>query len=324
MSKLILRGIENVELSICIPAYNRVDTLKEAIDSVLNLQQNGIIYNCIISEDNSKNHKAIYELITSYNDVRIIYYFNETPLGMAENWNNCLKLAKSKYAALLHDDDYLYDDYLYTVRKIWELDIKFDIMYFAHDVQIYDRIEQNNYTGAKKIYKENQQDKLRRMTSGDYYFGACDTYYVPTCGCLYKREEILKMGGYRKKDGFSADEILGEIISRKKKEYFYNHVVAVYRYTDTNLSQDIRVKRKFVEEGVYHRYEMGDNMLRYKILNKIFGKGFYIVLSGRWYERLVPDKVATNLEKILAKIFNVFRRIYIYGRGFSVCCSKKI
>ena len=45
MSKLILRGIENVELSICIPAYNRVDTLKEAIDSVLNLQQNGIIYN---------------------------------------------------------------------------------------------------------------------------------------------------------------------------------------------------------------------------------------------------------------------------------------
>ena len=43
MSKLILRGIENVELSICIPAYNRVDTLKEAIDSVLNLQQNGII-----------------------------------------------------------------------------------------------------------------------------------------------------------------------------------------------------------------------------------------------------------------------------------------
>ena len=53
MSKLILRGIENVELSICIPAYNRVDTLKEAIDSVLNLQQNGIIYNCIISEDNS-------------------------------------------------------------------------------------------------------------------------------------------------------------------------------------------------------------------------------------------------------------------------------
>ena len=65
-------------------------------------------------------------------------------------------------------------------------------------------------------------------------------------------------------------------------------------------------------------------MLRYKILNKIFGKGFYIVLSGRWYERLVPDKVATNLEKILAKIFNVFRRIYIYGRGFSVCCSKKI
>jgi glycosyltransferase involved in cell wall biosynthesis len=92
-----------VSVSICIPAYNQVESFKRALDSLLN--QSFEDYEIIVTDDSDNDD--IFNLIqSSSHSQKIQYHKNSQRLGAPENWNRAISLADGKYIKILHHDDW--------------------------------------------------------------------------------------------------------------------------------------------------------------------------------------------------------------------------
>lgn len=94
--------VGNPLVSVVIPAYNRPDTLKIAIDSVLEQTYPNI--EIIICDDSTDDR--VQEMLGPYlgSNPKIKYYKNERNLFL-ENWHKCYDLASGEYINYLMDDD---------------------------------------------------------------------------------------------------------------------------------------------------------------------------------------------------------------------------
>lgn len=88
-------------MSILMPVYNCALYLTEAIDSILN--QTFTNFELIVLDDGSTDGSA--GIAKSYSDSRIVYHCNEKNIGLANNLNVGLRMAKGKYIARMDGDD---------------------------------------------------------------------------------------------------------------------------------------------------------------------------------------------------------------------------
>lgn len=90
-------------ISVIMSTHNRSNTLKRAIDSILN--QTYTDYEFIICNDNSSDNTneilAYYE--SEYNNIKVIT--NEINLGLQKSLNKCIKESSGQYIARMDDDD---------------------------------------------------------------------------------------------------------------------------------------------------------------------------------------------------------------------------
>ncbi len=97
------------DLTITIPFYSNVDYLQAALDSVV--QQTSPSWTVIVVDDAGPEPGA-RDLVASYRDPRMSYLRNDRNLGLAGNWNRCLRLATTDLVCLFHADDLLAPDYV--------------------------------------------------------------------------------------------------------------------------------------------------------------------------------------------------------------------
>ncbi len=88
-------------ISVLMPVYNCALYLVEAVESILN--QTFTDFELIILDDCSTDNSA--DIAKSFTDKRIIYHRNDTNLGLANNLNVGLRMAKGKYIARMDGDD---------------------------------------------------------------------------------------------------------------------------------------------------------------------------------------------------------------------------
>lgn len=321
MSTYLMSGnpeiTDDIELTIGIPSYKRTDKLKEAIDSVFAQKNKNIKFKLLISEDDTENHERIKEIIESYHDERIVYYRNVPALGMSENWNQCFRLAKTKYVALLHDDDYLKDNYLDVVEELFsQKKVHFDVVSFDHDLSVNGRVAKPVYGRVKKLYNNMQNDRFHKVKRGDYFFGNLANKLVPSCGTLYDRQKMVAGGGYFPSDGYSADVRFCERCCRERDIYFLKKNVAVYRCWDEHLSSQREVKLAFVTEGVKHRMTMTGI---YGMLASFLGRDTLKYATCKpYFHSFFPEDVVTRKMKVKAGIYNVLCHVYIYTRSLMI------
>ena len=90
-------------ISICIPAYKRLDFLKRLLDSIS--IQTFKDFEVIITDDSPGND--VEEFCKLYSQkFAIIYKKNTEQLGTPQNWNEAINLANGKWIKLMHDDDW--------------------------------------------------------------------------------------------------------------------------------------------------------------------------------------------------------------------------
>lgn len=98
-----------MQLSICIPTYNRAKLLKECLDSVINQvkgkEQVEIVICDNASPDDTENIVKGY--IGNYPFMK--YFRNNQNLGYVKNQLKCFKNAQGQYLAILCDDDLYLD-----------------------------------------------------------------------------------------------------------------------------------------------------------------------------------------------------------------------
>lgn len=105
-----------IPISVVMPAYNAENTIKDAIDSVLN--QSFTDFEFIIVDDGSTDNTV--SIINSYKDSRIRLVKNEH--DFINTLNTGMQAAKGKYIARMDADDMMYIDRLRIQYAIMEED----------------------------------------------------------------------------------------------------------------------------------------------------------------------------------------------------------
>lgn len=94
-------------LTFAIPYYRGRDYLREAIASVL--AQTVSEWLLLVVDD--RGPEPADDVVAAFDDPRITYVRNERNLGLAGNWNECLRLATTPWVTILHGDDRLLPAY---------------------------------------------------------------------------------------------------------------------------------------------------------------------------------------------------------------------
>ena len=102
-------------ISICIPTYSRLEYLKQAVDSCL--KQKYEAFEICVSQDPKPDGldnaiKTYCEEMVKLYPNKFRYNFNTKNLGLAGNWNVCVRIAKGDYLIIIGDDDLLSEDFL--------------------------------------------------------------------------------------------------------------------------------------------------------------------------------------------------------------------
>ena len=94
-------------ITFAIPYYRGRDYLGEAIRSVL--AQTASDWNLLVVDDCGP--EPAEDVVAGFDDPRITYVRNERNLGLAGNWNECVRLANTPWVTILHGDDRLLPEY---------------------------------------------------------------------------------------------------------------------------------------------------------------------------------------------------------------------
>jgi glycosyltransferase involved in cell wall biosynthesis len=95
--------MDDVFISICIPAYKNTTFLKRLLDSIAiqTFRNFEVILTDDSPDDSVRNFVAAYK---GFSDIQ--YRKNDPTLGTPENWNEGLRRAKGEWIKIMHDDDW--------------------------------------------------------------------------------------------------------------------------------------------------------------------------------------------------------------------------
>lgn len=117
-------------VTIGIPTYNRVELLREAIDSVL--AQTMADLEVIVFDDGSIDGTA--ELVAGYDDPRLSYRRNAANLGHPANVTQILTAGTAPYVGMLFDDDVMFADHLATVCRLLDANPTAAVAHTAYEL----------------------------------------------------------------------------------------------------------------------------------------------------------------------------------------------
>lgn len=177
-----------MKVSIITTCYNRVSTIRGAIESVLSQDYSDIEY---IIVDGASTDGTV-DILNEYRD-RITKIISEPDHGMYEAINKGINLATGDVIGLVHSDDFLYDTHV--VRHI---------------------VEKMNETGADFLYgnglfvnQENTNKIVRDWIGGNYRIWKVRHGWLPLHPtCYIRRDIMMKKGLYNKTFRIAADSDL--------------------------------------------------------------------------------------------------------------------
>lgn len=108
--------MNNRNIDIVIPTYNRSGQLRLAIESVF--AQTVGDFNLYVLDNCSTDDTA--EIASHYESRGLTYIRNPSNLGMVGNWNRALTVGNAPYLLILHDDDELAPEFLATTLPMIE------------------------------------------------------------------------------------------------------------------------------------------------------------------------------------------------------------
>lgn len=174
-----------MKVSIITTCYNRVNTIRGAIESVLAQSYPDIEY---IIVDGASTDGSM-DIINEYSD-RIARIVSEPDGGMYEAINKGIRLATGDIIGLVHSDDFLYDNDVVARIVVKMKDANADFLY-GNGVYV-------NYENTAKV--------VRNWISGVYEPWKVRRGWLPLHPTCYMRRELMeKRGLYDESFKIAAD-----------------------------------------------------------------------------------------------------------------------
>jgi len=158
-------------ISVCIPVYNGALYLEECIRSITDQGHRNI--EIIVSDDHSTDgsFEIAKKLQAEIPGIQWKLVQHTERLGMAANWNYCLKMAEGEFVKVMGQDDILYRDSLAAQSAILEKHPGVSLVVSGCDIM---------GAGGKKLFK-----RPRKRKTG-LYSGAEISH-----DCLHKRANLI-------------------------------------------------------------------------------------------------------------------------------------
>ena len=115
-------------ISVCIPTYNGAKYIAQTIESILN--QTFTDFEIIVSDDGSSDKTL--EIVSSFNDPRIVRIDRLSKVGAEANWNNAVATASASLVKLVCQDDILYPQCLEVEAQTMNRSENQDVSFCFH------------------------------------------------------------------------------------------------------------------------------------------------------------------------------------------------
>jgi glycosyltransferase involved in cell wall biosynthesis len=171
---------KNIDVSVVIPTYNRINMLKEALISVFSQDFTGNIEIIVVDDHSSDETSAFIQ--QQYPDIHLITL--EKNIGCAAARNQAIKAAKGRYIAPLDSDDLWETNYLSSQVSALENQQGF---FGVSDIMI-------DYTTQNKKVVKSQKVDLQRFTSPLHALLVTSSFICSPSSIILRREVFEAVG----------------------------------------------------------------------------------------------------------------------------------
>ncbi|SDH86943.1 MULTISPECIES: glycosyltransferase family 2 protein [Winogradskyella] len=288
----------NPKVSICIPTYNGVKFIAEAMDSAI-CQTYGNL-EIIVSDDASID--GTLKIIETYKfktSIPISVYHHE-PNGIGANWNNCIKKAKGDYIKFLFQDDVLIPSCIEQMVNILEQNPKLGMVASKRKFIV----EQDLTSDATKLWIEKYGDLQRGL-----HFKINKNVQIIDRS-LFKSNEFLKPPIKNKIGEPSAvlfrksiTDIIGFYREDLKQILDYEFCYRLLKKQDIAIINENLVKFR-LHHNQATNVNSHSNISDYKTYNRILLREYFWCLNANARKRLLKKeyKLINFLFKIKSKL----------------------
>lgn len=206
-------------VSICIPTYNRSDLLEKTLVSVT--KQSIPPYETIVVDNCSEDDTA--KVAKSFKGV--VYHKNESNLGLAGNWNQCIRLAGGDFLTILHSDDLIAPDWHAQWLEVLEEYSGQPVGAFFLPVFTIDLEET-----AKIVYYSFAHSRLLPEGESIKILWSRNMCALPASGGILFRKSIFEeIGGFDESLTTETDVLMVLRILNRYPVYYYKKLLYAYR-----------------------------------------------------------------------------------------------
>lgn len=233
--------MDNVKVSIIIPAYNVEKYILKCINSLLEQTEKKI--EIIVVDDGSKDktNLIVKEIIKKHANIVLIEQENK---GVSAARNTGLQNAKGKYTMFIDADDWLEKDAIENLYKTAETE-SYELIRFEKVIELpYKRVASNPIFEEENITPQDLQKKFLEVGSLN---SVCLNF---TLRKLIQDNKIV----FNENLKFAEDMIFTlDLITNAKKVKYLPYAYYHYEYNFDNVSNNIKidsVKMK-IKDGIY-------------------------------------------------------------------------
>ena len=175
-----------VSVSVIIATYRRDESLKKAIESVINQTYDSV--EIIVVDDNAdaRWNKIVEDVIKPFNTIFPIKYIqNRINKGSAETRNIGIKSAKGEYITFLDDDD------IYLPNKI-----KNQVKHMLEKGSDYSITDLNLFAESGKLIERRKRNYIKEFSKDSLLKYHLMYHITGTDTMMFKKDYLLSIGGF--------------------------------------------------------------------------------------------------------------------------------
>ena len=221
-------------LSVCLLTYNHNKFIRQAIDGIL-MQKVNFTWELIIADDFSTDgtREIVIEYKQKYPDfIKLI--LQEKNVGAIQNFLDLLITPKFKYIAFLEGDDYWIDP-LKLQKQVDFLEENPDYSLCFHDAII---LWEDKSQPPKYFCSKDQKE-----TPG--IEDVINNWFIPSASMVFRKKHLMPLPDWFK-NIYNEDWALHMILANKKKIYYINEIMSIYRKNEGAFSGGIGKNTEFV------------------------------------------------------------------------------
>lgn len=266
-------------VSICIPVYNGEKTIVETLQAVMNQTYEEME---VIVVDNCSEDKT-YEIVQNLQKVddRIRLYRNESNLGMAGNWNECLKHVQGEYVHFVCADDILRKDCIEKKMNLVEKESDIVMVFSASEI-INDNGEM---IMSRHEFKYDCCVDGQRLAKKSYHQ---KNLFGEPSNVLIKKRIIDKVGEFARNTFYATDWDMWIRVASQGKVGYINLPLMQYRISAQNETSKYNFKKFLEDDSIMMKNLEEYNCIPIYWYDKVIHRVFYF---GRMVARYMYMKI---------------------------------